>query len=159
MWRFAVSAVALVLAGCSLATEYGPMGLTGGVESAPITDDTFRIVAQGNGYTDAATIQDYTLLKAAELTLAANETYFQIVNGADTTSNSVAQTPGYISTHIYGSSAFTTYTPGVSYNIIKPGDQVIVRVFTPKKGDVIPPNSFPAQEVYDNINPRVKRAS
>ena len=152
-------AVALLLcvSVTACATRYGDMGLLGGVASAPITDDTYRITAQGNGYTDPTTIQDYSLLKAAEVTLAAGKTYFQIMNGADRTQNIEAQTPGTISTHFYGTSAFSTYSPGFSYNIVKPGEDLIIRVFTPAKGEALPPNSFPAQQVYDNINPRVKR--
>ena len=63
--RWATLAMCLVLAGC--ATKYQEMGFTGGVAAERITADTYRIVARGNGYTGNTTIQDYALLKAAEL--------------------------------------------------------------------------------------------
>ena len=53
-----------VLSGC--ATPYQDMGLRGGVEAQRMTVDTYRIIARGNGYTGGTTIQDYTMLKAAE---------------------------------------------------------------------------------------------
>jgi hypothetical protein len=28
-------------------------------------------------------------------------------------------------------------------------------IWTPRRGEAIPPNTFPAQEVFNNINPRV----
>ena len=58
-----------MLAGCS--TPYQEMGFTGGVKSQQATADTYRIISRGNSYTSGTTIQDYTLLKAAETTRAA----------------------------------------------------------------------------------------
>ena len=75
--------VAAALAGC--ATTYGEMSNTGGVAAAPITNDTYRISARGNGFTDATTIQDYVMLKAAETTLASGHTHFQVLSGKDAT--------------------------------------------------------------------------
>lgn len=51
-----------------------------------------------------------------------------------------------------------TYNPGISYNIVKPGEDLMIRVCPPKKGETVPPNTFNAQEVFNNINPRVKRS-
>jgi hypothetical protein len=151
----AVALIATALSACT--TTYGEMGIGGGVTAAAVTSDTYRISARGNGYTDATTIQDYSLLKAAETTLAAGRTHFAILSGADATSRSYGQTAGTFNTNFYGNSAFTTYNPGYTYDIVKPGEDLMIRVFTPRQGQAIPPNAFNAQEVYDNINPRVKR--
>ncbi len=67
----------------------------GGVAAVPTTNYTNRIVARGNGYTDPTTIQDYSLLEAAEVTLASGGTHFIIMNSADTTRHSVGQTAGW----------------------------------------------------------------
>jgi hypothetical protein len=42
------------------------MGFTGGVDAQMITNDTARISARGNGYTDQAKISDFVMLKSAE---------------------------------------------------------------------------------------------
>lgn len=152
--RAALLAACLVgLAACS--TTYGKMGLAGGVAAASITSDTFRISASGNGYTDAATIQDYALLKAAETTLGAGKTHFTIVGDRDATSTTTQQTSGSFSSWGGG---FVTYNPGVNYNVVKPGQDLMIRVWSPAPKDALPPNTFNAQEVFDNINPRVKRS-
>lgn len=145
--------LAVTLAACS--TTYGKMGLTGGVEALPVTSDTYRISARGNGFTDATTVQDYVLLKAAETAIGAGQTHFTIVNNRDASSTSYGQTSGSFNNWGGG---FVTYNPGITYDIVKPGEDLMVRVWTPKKGEVLPTNTFNAQEVYTNINPRVKRS-
>jgi hypothetical protein len=145
--------LAVTLAACS--TTYGKMGLTGGVAAAPVTSDTYRISARGNGFTDATTVQDYVLLKAAETALGAGQTHFTIVNNRDATDRSYGQTAGSFNNWGGG---FVTYNPGMTYDIVKPGEDIMVRIWTPKKGEVLPPNTFNAQEVFNNINPRVKRS-
>ena len=127
----------------------------GGVAAAPITSDIYRISASGNGYTDATTIQDYALLKAAEITLGAGKTHFTIVGDKDATSTAYGQTGGSIQNWGGG---FVTYNPGITYDIVKPGQDLMVRVWTPGPKDALPPNTFNAREVFDNINPRVKRS-
>ncbi|MCJ9673041.1 MULTISPECIES: CC0125/CC1285 family lipoprotein [unclassified Neorhizobium] len=150
----AVVALALALAGCQ--TQYQEMSFTGGVSAMPITSDTYRIISRGNGYTDAVTVQDYSLLKAAETTLATGNTHFLLVSGNDATSNTVGQTSGHMQTSVYGNTAYSTYTPGTTYNIVKPGQDLIIKLFNSAKGPV-PQGAVAAQEVYNNISPRVVR--
>jgi hypothetical protein len=145
-----------MLAACS--TPYGKPGLLGGIDAVPVTNDTYRISALGNGYTSAGTITDYVLLKSAELALGKGVTSFTILGGKDTTYQSAVQTPGTLSMSTIGSTSFATYNPGFSYNIVDPGQDVMVRVWSPGPKDMLPPNTFPAQQVFDNINPRVKRS-
>jgi hypothetical protein len=148
-----IFAATALVAACS--TTYGKMGYMGGVAAAPIANDVYRISAQGNGYTDATTIQDFALLKAAETTLGAGHTHFTIVDNRDSTDRAVGHTAGTFNNWGGG---FMTYNPGISYNIVKPGEDIMIRVWTPKKGETIAPNTFNAQEVFNNINPRVKRS-
>ena len=145
----------LVLAACQ--TPYQEPGFTGGVTAAPITNNVYRISARGNAYTSATTIQDYVLLKAAEMTLQAGGTHFLIMGNTDATSRSIQQTSGTMQTNVIGNTAYTTYTPGYSYDVVKPGEDLIIHVITVPSGRKPPPGSFPAQEVFDNINPRVQR--
>ncbi len=148
-------ATAAILSGCQ--TQYQEMGATGGVTAAPITNDTYRISSRGNGFTDPTTIQDYSLLKAAEVTLAAGGTHFLVVTANDATNRSVGSTAGTFQTNVYGNTAYTTYNPGVTYDIVKPGQDLIVQVLKLPSGAASPPGSFDAQQVYNNISPRVIR--
>ena len=152
-----VAIVVTALSACS--TKYGAMGFSGGVVAQPIADNVYRIVARGNGYTGSTTIQDYALLKAAETAKAAGYNYFQIISSNNATSTSVGSTPGTSQTSVYGTMAFTTYSPGVSYDIVKPGQDLYVKVFTLGKGEAPPPASFSADQIIANIGPRVERAN
>ncbi|UVC07229.1 hypothetical protein IHQ71_18660 [Rhizobium sp. TH2] len=156
-----ISLLAAALAGlCILAscqTPYQDGGFAGGVTASAITNDTFRISARGNGYTAANTIQDYVLLKAAETTLASGGTHFVVLTSADATQNMTGQTPGYMQTNVIGNTAYSTYTPGVTYNVVKPGQDTIIKIINVPTGISPPMGAFPAQQVFDNINPRVIR--
>lgn len=88
--KLAPLALALSLAACS--TPYQEMGLLGGVSAARIDEQTVQIRAQGNGYTAAATIETYVVMKAAEETAKDGYDGFQIIGAQDATS--VAYTPG-----------------------------------------------------------------
>ncbi|MFP9137914.1 CC0125/CC1285 family lipoprotein [Devosia sp. XGJD_8] len=140
-------AAATILSGC--ATTYSEMGAMGGVMAAPVTNDVYRISARGNGYTDATTIQDYVLLKASETTIAAGKTHFEVINNRDATSNVTQQTAGTFGRGLFGG---VSYSPGFNYEIVKPGEDLMIRV-----SNASGPNSYNAQEVFNNINPRVKR--
>ena len=114
-------------------------------------------MARGNAYTASAAIQDYVLLKAAETAVAAGQTHFAIISEADASSNEIGQTAGSSQTNVIGNSAFTTYHPGAVFNIHKPGEDVYIRVFSPKKGEALPTGAFAADEIIANIGPRVPR--
>src|SRR5690348_13073937 len=117
---------ALVLAGCG--TRYQEMGFTGGVAAERVTADTWRIKARGNAYTDETTVQDYVMLKAAETTQAAGGTHFLIVGANDATKNEEIVFGGHANTTVVGNQAFTTYSPPSVSNLIKPGQDVYIRV-------------------------------
>jgi hypothetical protein len=150
--------VALCVALCGCATKYQEMGFSGGVAAQQITADTFRIQARGNAYTNSAMVQDYVLLKAAETTQASGGTYFQIVSAADASRASTFVTPGSSTTTLVGNTAFTTTSPGSVDTVIKPGQDVYVRVLktTP---NVPTPGVYSAGEIIQFIGPRVQRPS
>jgi len=111
------------------------MGFAGGVKAEPVMTDVYRIVASGNGYTSADRIQDFALLKAAETTLAAGGNYFVVVDERNRTSVETGQTAGTAQTSVIGRTAITTYTPGSTYNIVKPGEALMIRRKLPNCGD------------------------
>jgi hypothetical protein len=144
----------VLLAGCG--TKYQEMGLTGGVSAQQITADTYRIVAQGNGFTQGATIKDYVLLKAAETAQSVGATHFMIVGAENTTKAETTYVPGTTNTTISGRTATTTTTPGYVDTVIKPGQEVMVRVLKPAPGQSLQ-GAFAAEEIIRFISPRVKR--
>lgn len=120
------------------------MGYDGGVSAAPITNNAYRISARGNGFTDPPTVQDYSLLKAAEVTLQSGHTHFIVVDSSNATTRDFGQTPGTFQTNVIGSTAYTTYNPGVTYDIVKPGQDLLIQVGTPAAGQAPPLGAFPA---------------
>jgi hypothetical protein len=121
--------------------------------------DVYRIVARGNGYTSADQVQDFALMKAAETTLAAGGNYFIVIDEKNRTDVAVGQTPGMVQTNVVGHTAFATYTPGATYDILKPGDALMIRVLRLKAGEAPPPSAFPAQDIFNTMGPRLKPQS
>src|SRR4051794_6818971 len=103
--------LAVALAGCQ--TQYGEMNpITGGVTAEQVTTDVYRISAKGNGYTSAARVQDFVLLKAAETTLAAGATHFALVGAQNTSEMGSIQMPGSFNATRYGNVVYGSYSPG-----------------------------------------------
>lgn len=143
----------ILLSACE--TTYQEGNFAGGVKALPITSDTYRISASGNGYTSSSTIQDYVLLKAAETTLQANQTHFVIIGSQDTSRQETGQTA--TTANMIGNTMFIN--PGVTYGIYKPGQDTMIKIFAVAAGQRPPAQAFNAQEVYNSISPRVKRPS
>jgi hypothetical protein len=145
----------LGLIGCS--TPYQTMGFSGGVEAQQMTSSTYRIVARGNGYTSGTAIQDYVTLKAAETTRQAGGTHFLVISAADASSASYVSTPGQMQTSVVGNTAYSTYSPGSTHHIFKPGQDAYIRVITVTAGQNPPHGAIPAHEVIQFVGARVKR--
>lgn len=140
--------VALALAGC--ATRYQEMGVTGGVSAAPVTDDVWRISARGNLHTEAATIQDYVLLKAAETTLAAGRTHFVIVGKQGAARG------------LYGTLALGGGTEQGGFGLLpqsrkEPGEDLMIRLLPVNAPAEDRAEALEARQIVANIGPRVKR--
>lgn len=146
-----------VLGGC--ATKYQEMGFTGGVAAQQVTADTWRIQSRGNAYTGAATVQDYVLLKAAETTQTAGGTHFQIVSAADASRASTFVTPGTSTTTLVGNQAFTTTSPGSVDTVIRPGQDVYIKVLKLPSTTATAPGLYSAAEIIQFVGSRVQRPS
>ncbi len=57
----------LFFAGCS--TSYKAKGFGGGYTDTQLGQDTYKIYFYGNGYTDKEKVEDFALMRAAEVTL------------------------------------------------------------------------------------------
>jgi hypothetical protein len=134
----------LSIASCS--TKYQELGATGGVSAFPIAVDTYRITARGNGYTDQSLIQDFVLLKSAEVALSKNANFFRIVSSQDA-SRAHAQ---------FNSSHYSTFSSGSVYTVLKPGSNVYIQILRVPTGRKPPAGVFNAREVYGSIAPRLK---
>jgi hypothetical protein len=108
----------------------GMSGNPGGVRAQQISGDTFRIISRGNGFTSAEKVQDFTLLKAAEVTKSVGATHFAVVSEADASREHLVQTGGTAQTRFIGNTAYTQFTPGSSFRVKKPGEDVYIRVFS-----------------------------
>jgi len=127
------------LSGC--ATPYQEMGFTGGVSGNRITKNTFQIVAQGNAYTDMATIQRYVLRRASELTLAAGYDYFVIDDPTDQSSTS------QVNSNVVGLHHGRAYGFGLSQNLFKPGEAVLIKGYHGPVPDPAPMGVYDAHEI------------
>lgn len=152
-WHFILFAIALT--GCS--TPYQEMGFTGGVKAQQMTADTYRIVSRGNSYTGSTTIQDYTVLKAAETTKSVGGTHFLIISAADASRSGAIVSPGQAKTTFYGNTASTTYSPATVHNFIKPGQDTYIRVVTVAPGQAPPLGALSADEIIQFVGARVNR--
>jgi hypothetical protein len=150
-----------VLAFCTLsgcATKYEEMGFRGGVSAEQMTSDTWRIRARGNAYTNSATVQDFVFLKAAETTQAAGGTHFQIISAADTSKAETYVSSGTSTTTIVGRQATTTTTPGSVDTVIKPGEDVYIRILKLAPSQQTQ-GAISAAEIIQFTGPRVKKDS
>ena len=77
------------MAACSSTTTYQPAEKRGGYgyTETELGKDRYRVTFTGNTVTDKETVNDYALLRAAELTLQQGYDWFQLVN-RDTESKS-----------------------------------------------------------------------
>jgi hypothetical protein len=138
MRRVAILFAALMLAGC--ATPYQRVGFTGGYSETQLGENIFQVSFHGNGFTSRERASDFSLLRAAELTLEKGFSYFVIVEtgknteiGTYTTSTrsyTTGSAYGY-GDYAYGSATTTTYG-GQTYIISKPSATNTILCFKEK---------------------------
>lgn len=157
----------LGLTGC--ATGYARRGFTGGYSDMQLQDDIFRVTFSGNAYIGRGKVEDYTLLRCAELTLEQGYRYFIIIDersGITTSSHTTpitAKTRGSItdtspittggSVTVVGSSASysgkTTYSGGQTYTFRKPSTRNTIKCFREKPN--LPTMVYDAVQVERNL--------
>lgn len=72
--------LAILLASCATQTPYQPAAERGaqGYTETRLADNRYRVVFAGNSVTPSETVQDYALLRAAELTLQQGYDWFAV---------------------------------------------------------------------------------
>ena len=141
------AAFTVLVAGC--ATSYQPSGATGGFSETRLAPDIVRVVFRGNGYTQKDRAQDFALLRASELSLAAGFPYFTVltedndVKSQAISTGGTAQTVGTAQTignrTVYSGS--TVYTPGQTILIRRPESGLLVKFLREKQDGILVFNS------------------
>ncbi len=149
----------LGLVGC--ATGYARRGFTGGYSDMKLQDDIFRVAFSGNAYIGRGRVEDYTLLRCAEVSLENGYKYFIIIDEKSETSAGSYTTPvtaqtsgtGFASGgpgHAYGSySGTTTYSGGQTYTFSKPSARNTIKCFKEKPD--LPTIVYDAEQVIRNL--------
>lgn len=76
-----IAAAALGLAAaCTTVTPYQPIGNSGGFTDQELDNGRFRVTFEGNSQTELATIENYVLYRAAEITLEEGGDYFVVLD-------------------------------------------------------------------------------
>jgi len=127
---------AVWLSGCG--TPYQREGLTGGFNDYKLQQDVYRITFRGNALIDLETVQDYTLLRAAELTSENGYRYFIVLEGGSRLKHHTVTTPASATTygtfspyggHYHG---YTQFHGGQTYHFEKPRVNLVIRCLKEK---------------------------
>jgi hypothetical protein len=118
-----------------------------------------KFAADPDVYTGNSTVQDYVLLKAAETAQASGATHFQIISAADASRASTIVSPGSSTTTVVGRQALTTTSPGSVDTVIKPGEDVYVRMLKQLPPGPLPQGTYSAAEIIQFVGSRVQRPS
>jgi len=149
-------ASALVVTGC--ATGYQTDGFTGGQMPKWRSTNVLEIEASGNGYTSSSKLDKMALLRAAETAIEANYRYFIEVGSEDTGKSSTVSMPstetttydgGYTSTG-YSATSTTTYSNN-SYDVYKPGANLVYRMYEELPDGARPGQFHDAYEIYNRL--------
>lgn len=153
-------AASLVFAsGC--ATKYQSASFTGGFKDTQLAPDVFRVSFSGNARTSPGRVQDFALLRAAELCIAGGFPYFAVVESRDQSRAQRYVTPGSAQTtgtlSGYGNTAYysgtTTYSPAQVNTMHKPGVGLVVQGFKEKPENIF---SYDAEFLANSIRTKYK---
>lgn len=139
----------VVLAGC--ATAYHTAGFTGGYSDTQLAENVFQVSFRGNGYTSRERVEDFALLRSAEVSLEHGFPYFVVVNAEGYSSQSAYTTPTtttgsatVIGNTVYGS---TVTSGGQTYVFTKPSSRNTIVCFKEKPDGVV----YEAQYVIRSV--------
>jgi hypothetical protein len=120
-WKAFGAFAGILLAGC--ATDYQELDYDkGGYDSKRLLEDTFEVGFFGNAFTEPDKVDDFAMLRAAELTIEHQFTHFEILSRDRQVTSSNIEMPDTASTYgrasLYGNTATYTGTTIVSDNDI-----------------------------------------
>ena len=141
-----VFVASLYLSACE--TTYEGAVEQGNVQATRISSDTFQVVANGTEFDDPATIQRFTLRKAAETTLASGYDLFVMGESKDVSKRSNSS---------FGSAEIdkkgkTAFGSGFEQEFVAPGEIILVRMLKGPKPANAPANMYDAREVVNYLS-------
>ncbi len=154
------AASVLILAGCQTATTYHPSDRPGaaGYSDVQLSGNRYRVTFTGNSATPRDRVEDYLLLRSAEVTLKAGYRFF-LFDTRDTKSETIyhsdfAGWPGwpgygwYWHSWPYGPQSRFDRFPTTSYEAYA---EIVLLTDDQAKSE---PRAVNAQEVLDHIGPK-----
>ena len=148
-----VLALTLVLTACG---SYGPYSFWRngtGYSDTRLAENRWQVVYRGNGLTDPVRVIDFTLLRAAELSVNHGYKYFVLSAAVDASKRTafVVHTPPTATTSAVatctGSNTVSCSGSAVTtYNHVPPS---VYRIVQPALGIVIEGSHYPSAEAYD----------
>jgi hypothetical protein len=138
--RVIYAAIALAtLAGC---TTYTETSLFGGVSAMQVNERTWELTSRGNVYASEKQINDYLLLKAAEIALDNGFTHFVPL-----------QRGSKLTQFAYSTSGSATSAPSFhTYN--KPSGSMLATFIAVEHASGTPPDAMSASLIYAQLGPR-----
>ena len=136
--RKTIYLLALIIAVSGCATPYAPRGFWGqGYTDMKLQDNIFRISFAGNAATEAERAHNFSLLRAAEVTIENGYKYFIVSEGGTKIETSTHTTPLSSNTRGYvdgfgNVSATTTYSGGQTFTYNKPTNSITIQCFRDK---------------------------
>lgn len=161
--RSKIIMVVILLFSTGCATGYHRQGWTGGYNESQLQEDTFRVSFKGNAFVDKETVQDYLLLRCAEITIDHGFDYFVILGEENSTAVSNHTTPTHVSAQStsHGNANYSqtkgnaTITGGDTQYLSKPKSNCIIKCFKGKKPDDLP-NAFTAYQLIGYLKEKVR---
>lgn len=111
-------------------------------ETAQIDARTAIISGRGSAFDSAAKVQVAAMVQAAKTTKSKGFRYFTVLGAQDTTTHGAVYIPGQTTSNTtvsgFGNTAYatttSTTTPGSMVGIVKPGEDITIKMF--KEGEV-----------------------
>jgi hypothetical protein len=147
MKAIAMAAIAAALAGC--ATEYQPMGMTGGYSEIKLNEDTYQVTVAGNGYTSADRAQKIALLRACDLTIQVGFQRF-VIAGGNVDNKYAGNAPVVVNT--FGNTAIASGGEA----IMKPGGNLTIHFVKP--ADPAYATAMDANLISSQLRPQLQPA-
>lgn len=153
--------VSAFLVGC--ATQYQKYSFSGGYTDVKIQDNIFKVSFYGNAYISKDNVQNFALLRSAEVALENGYSYFVVLEGESGTNQMLYTTPmtsrTYGTVNTYGNSGtyqgYTNYSGGQTYSFNKPQTIFMIKGFK-EKPEISYSVIYDAEQIKTNLKTQYK---
>ena len=165
------AAAAFLLAACTSVTPYQPSIKGGaGYTDQALDSGRFRITFEGNSSTDLATVENYVLYRAAEVTLSNGYDYFIVLDSnTDAMRRFVTTGTGFSNGRFgrgrffYGRGFHSRFGGGFGTSTATTRERksyTVGAIIEARRGDkpADAPDAYDARQLVDNIGPTLVRA-